>query len=217
MKKNILVVAAHPDDELLGCAGTILKHKEAGDNVYICIVTVADDRWGSEYKNKKLKEAILLDNLLNINKRYYCKLPTTSLNSLPSHILNDAIKKVFDEVLPDIVYTHFEHDVNEDHQRIFKSVLVNARPIKNLTSIRCFETLSSTEWGSKAFNSNFYVILSKQHIVKKIRAFNYYESEVKKYPHPRSPEGIEILAKKRGNDICKKYAESFIIIKEYWE
>ena len=215
--KNVLIVAAHPDDEILGCGGTAIKHAKNGDNVYVCIVTVSDDRWPKEYKDKKIDEAKLVDKELFVKKRFYCNLPTTSLNAIPTCEINEKIGKVFSEVSPDIVYTHFGGDVNEDHRVIYNSVLVCARPIKKLISIFCFETLSSTEWGGQSFSPNFYVILNEEEITKKIKAFTYYESEVKEYPHPRSPEGIVNLSKKRGNEICKNYAESFIIINDYWD
>ena len=215
--KNVLIVAAHPDDELLGCGGTIIKHIEKGDKVFVCIVTVSDSRWGLEYKEKKIEEAKIVDEHLGITQRFYCNLPTTALNSLPSYQINGKLKDVFDIVNPNVVYTHFGNDVNEDHRVIFNSVLVCARPVVNPISVRCFETLSSTEWGGSGFFPNFYVVLQKKHLLKKAAAFNIYESEVKQYPHPRSLKGIKNLAKKRGNDICKKYAEAFIIIKEYWE
>jgi N-acetylglucosamine malate deacetylase 1 len=217
MKKNILIVAAHPDDELLGCGGTILKHVKSGDSVFVCIVTVSDDRWPENYKKEKIKEAKLVDAELSIRKRFYCNLPTTSLNVLPTCEINSKLYEVFNEVDPDIVYTHYSEDINEDHRVIFNSVLVCTRPIKKLISLRCFETVSSTEWGRQRFAPNFYVCLSENEILKKLKAFSFYKSEVKKYPHPRSLEGLKNLAKIRGNEICKNYAESFIIINNYWE
>ena len=212
--KNVLVIAAHPDDEVLGCGGTILKHVSSGDNVYVCVVTVADKRWPSAYKKEKIREAKTVDEILGVKERFYCNLPTTSLNCLPSFEINSKIYEVFNIVNPDIVYTHFGNDVNEDHRVIFNAVLVCSRPLKKLISLRCFETASSTEWGSKHFAPNFYVVLEKSEILKKIEAFSIYKSEVKKYPHPRSLKGLKNLAKKRGNEICKKYAEAFIIIRD---
>ncbi len=215
--KNVLVVAAHPDDEILGCGGTILKHARKGDNVFVCIVTVSDDRWSKEYKDKKIIEAKMVDKELLVKKRFYCNLPTTSLNAVPSHEVNKKIYDVFNEIKPDIVYTHFKGDVNEDHRVIFNAVLVCARPVDKLMSVRCFETVSSTEWGSQGFFPNFYVILDEEAMSKKKKAFSFYTSEVKEYPHPRSMQGLENIAKKRGNEICKNYAEAFIIVNEYWD
>ena len=214
--KNVLIVAAHPDDEVLGCAGTILKHVSSGDNVSVCIVTVADESWPDDYKQEKIREAKSVDKVLGVKERFYCGLPTTRLNCLPSCEINNKIYEVFNIVNPDIVYTHFGDDVNEDHRVIFNSVLVCSRPLKKLISLRCFETVSSTEWGNKHFAPNFYVVLEKNEVLKKIEAFSIYKSEVKKYPHPRSLKGLKNLAKKRGNEICKKYAEAFIIVNEHW-
>lgn len=214
---KILVIGAHPDDELLGCGGTISKHIKSGDSVDICIVTSTDEsKWPIEYKVNKRREAKLVDEILKIDKRYYCDLPTTTLKSLPSYKINDAIQRVINKSKPDIIYTHFKNDVNDDHREIFNAVMVCTRPIKNYITVRCFETLSSTEWGFEGFRPNFYVALTLEDIDKKNIAFEQYKSEVKIYPHPRSKKGIINLAKKRGNEICHEYAESFITISEYW-
>ena len=215
--KKILIISAHPDDEILGCGGTVLKHTFAGDEVHVCIVTTSDSRWSDEYRKLKVEEGVRVDQILNVEQRHYCNLPTTALNHLPSHRINDEISKVVNAVNPDIVYTHFSSDVNQDHRVIFNATLVCCRPIKKAISIRCFETLSSSEWGENTFTPNFFVTLSKQEIDLKIKAFLQYESEVKKYPHPRSPEGIENLAKFRGNQICKNFAEAFIIVRQHWD
>jgi LmbE family N-acetylglucosaminyl deacetylase len=215
--KKILIVGAHPDDEILGCGGSIIKHIQNGDEVSICIVTTTfGKKWNNVYKKNKLIEAKNVDTFLNIKKRYYCNFPTTKLNTISTSEMNDKLYDIINKVNPDIIYTHFGDDVNEDHRVIFNSLLVCTRPINNKIALRCFETLSSTEWGIKCFSPNFYVCLDQETIRKKIKAFSFYESEVKKYPHPRSKEGIINLAKKRGNEICTEYAESFITIKDYW-
>lgn len=214
---KILIVGAHPDDELLGCGGTLIKHISLNHEVSICIVTTTiGDKWSKNYKDKKIKEAIEVDKFLKIKKRYYCNLPTTELKNLTSSKLNDKIQKVIDSVNPDVIYTHFENDVNDDHKAIFNSVMVCTRPIRNKITLRCFETLSSTEWGNKGFFPNYYVKLNKEQIDKKIKAFSFYASELKEYPHPRSKKGIVNLAEKRGNEICCKYSEAFKTIKDYW-
>jgi len=213
---KVLVIAAHPDDELLGCAGTLLKHKERGDSIFACIATQAHgDLWKEEYKIKKLEEANLVDSIMGFSKRYFCKIPTLHLSSIPTITVNSVIGNVVNEVQPDIIYTHHEHDVNKDHGMVYEAVMTATRPIIRKTKVYCFETLSSTEWSNKPFQPNYYVDISK-HINKKIEAFCVYESEVKQYPHPRSPEGIKILAQKRGIEICTEYAESFIIARDYW-
>ena len=213
---RVLVVAAHPDDEILGCGGTLLKHKEMGDTIFACIVTKAHTSlWTDEYKQKKLVEAQEVDNLIGFEERYYCHLPTLHLSSQPTLKVNGTINEVVQAVKPDIIYTHHEHDVNKDHGLVYEAVMAATRPIEDRIKVCCFETLSSTEWSNKPFQPNYYVNIDS-YIDKKIEAFCKYESEVKQYPHPRSPEGIRILSQKRGIDVCVKHAEAFIVVRDYW-
>ena len=213
--RKILIVAAHPDDEILGVGGTICKHVEKGDDVYICIVTKAyEPEWTKEYIETKIKEQKKVDELLGIKKRINLDLPTVKLNVIPCGELNKKISIVIDKIEPDIIYTHFEHDLNYDHTLIFRACMVAVRPPKKIKLVS-FETLSETEWNNKGFQPNLWTDIGR-YVSKKIEAFNIYKSEVKKYPHPRSSEGIKIQAKKRGAEIMTEYAEAFIIHKDYW-
>jgi LmbE family N-acetylglucosaminyl deacetylase len=215
-KMRVLAVVAHPDDEILGCGGTLLKHKEAGDEVFICMVTKAyQPEWTADYIQNKLKEAKEVDKILGVTERIYCNLPTVKLNTIPYGKLNREIIQVVDDVDPDVIYTHFEHDVNKDHNIIFNAVMVATRPIKKKIKVVCFETISSTEWSNKGFTPNLYVDITS-FIDKKIEAFSKYESEVKDYPHPRSKEGIRIWSNKRGIEVCIEYAEAFMVVRDFW-
>ena len=110
---KVLVIAAHPDDEVLGVGGTILKHRARGDDVFVCITTKAyEPQWTKDYIDTKVKEQKEIDDLFGIKKRYNLGLLTTKLNTLPHGEINQLITNVIDEVNPDIVYTHFEGDVN---------------------------------------------------------------------------------------------------------
>ena len=210
-----LVIGAHPDDEILGVGGTILKHNANNDEVYVCIVTKAyGPRWPRRYMENKIKEQRKVDKLLGIKRRFNLGFQTTKLNMVAHGEINGRINDIVNEVNPDIIYTHFEDDLNYDHTIIFRACMVAARPPKRIRLL-CFETLSETEWNNKIFLPNFLVDVSG-FINKKVKAFEIYKSEVKPYPHPRSPEGIRILAKKRGLEICVEYAEAFILIKESW-
>ncbi len=215
---KVLVVSAHPDDEILGVGGTILRHKEQGDDVYVCIVTKAyEPDWKKEYIEGKRKEADMVDRLMGIKKRYWCDFPTVRLNTIPSGEFNKKIADVINDVDPDVVYTHFEYDINEDHGKVFTAVMIATRPVgKKKRRVLCFETMSSTEWNNKAFIPNVYVDISK-HIEKKVRAFSCYASEVRQPPHPRSLEGVRVWAKKRGYEICTEYAEAFMLVREVWQ
>ena len=214
---KVLVVSAHPDDEILGVGGTIVKHVENGDDVSVCIVTRAyEPEWSQEYIERKREEAERVDQLLGVKKRYWCGFPTVKLNTVPTGEFNRKIGAVIDDVDPDVVYTHFEHDINEDHTRVFKAVMVATRPVDKKRRVLCFETMSSTEWSNKGFVPNFYVDISRQ-IEKKAEALSIYESEVRQPPHPRSLEGAKTWARKRGFEICTEYAEAFMLLREVWQ
>jgi LmbE family N-acetylglucosaminyl deacetylase len=212
---KVLVVAAHPDDEILGVGGTLLKHRSMGDEIYICMVTKAyEPEWTKNYIENKLKEAKEVDKILGTEERIFCNFPTVKLNTISSGEFNKKISDAINDVKPDVIYTHFRNDLNQDHWIIYDAVMVSSRPttsrkIKVLT----FETLSSSEWNNAPFVPNTFVDIT-EFIDKKIEAFLKYGSEVKKYPHPRSKEGIRIWANKRGIEICSEYAEAFVLIRE---
>jgi LmbE family N-acetylglucosaminyl deacetylase len=215
--KKVLVIAAHLDDEILGCGGTLLRHRSQGDTVDVGIVTCAHEpHWSSDDMRKKKQEAQEVDKILGTNRRYYAEFPTVKLNTISSFDLNSRIGKIIEDSNPDVVYTHHEGDINIDHQIVFNSVMVNTRPIKNRIKVCCFETVSSTEWSNKPFTPNLYVNI-EGYLEDKIKMFCKYESEVKKFPHPRSPEGLRILASKRGMDICVNHAEAFKVVRDYWK
>jgi N-acetylglucosamine malate deacetylase 1 len=213
--KKILVVAAHYDDEILGVGGTLLKHKEQGDEIYICIVTEGyEPEWSKEHIKKQERESEEVDRILGTTKRLHCHFPAVKLNTIPSGEFNKKIYGIVNEVNPDIVYTHFEHDINIDHKLVFNAVMVATRPLKDKKiKVLCFETPSSTEWSQIGFKPNHYVNIAG-FIDKKVEAFLKYGDEVKEYPHPRSLEALKILAKKRGNEVCMEYSECFIMVRE---
>jgi len=211
--KKIFVIAAHPDDEILGVGGTICKHVANGDEVYVCIVTKGyEPQWSKACMAAEILAQKKVDKFLGIKKRYNLDLPTVKLNIVPTGELNSKITKIVNKINPDVVYTHFENDLNYDHTLVFNSSMVATRPPKRI-ELLCFETLSATEWGSRAFQPNVWSEINK-FVEKKIKAFQIYRSEIKKYPHPRSPQGIKILAQKRGSEICVKYAEAFISVRK---
>lgn len=212
--KKVLVIAAHYDDELLGVGGTLLKHKDQGDEIYICIVTQGyEPEWTKEYVEKQEKQAEEVDRILKTTKRFHCHFPAVKLNTIPNGEFNKKVYDVINEVEPDIVYTHFEQDVNIDHRLVFDAVMVATRPLNKKMKILCFETPSSTEWSQAGFKPNYYVEIT-DFIDKKVEAFLKYKDEIKEYPHPRSPEALMILSKKRGIEILKEHAEAFILIRE---
>lgn len=212
---KVLVIAAHPDDEVLGVGGTICRHVYKNDEVYVCIVTKPyEPIWSKEYIDMKIEVQKNVDKLLRIKKRIFIDFPTVKLNTIPHGELSKKISDVVDEVEPGIVYTNFEHDLNYDHSIVFRASLVATRPPKKI-KLLTYEALSSTESSNIAFKPNVYVDISN-YIEKKINAFKLYNSEIEEYPHPRSLKGIKNLAQYRGNEICVEFAEAFRLIRDIW-
>lgn len=214
---NVLVIAPHPDDEVLGCSGTIAKHSQLGDEVYLCIVTKAyTPEWSQEYLDNKLQEIKEASEILGITRKYFLDFPTVKLDTFPQKDLNNSIYKIVSETKPDVTYIPHKGDLNRDHRLIFEASLVALRPLANkVKKILSYEVPSETEWGQslEPFLPTVYVDIS-DFILLKINAMKAYRSELKEFPHPRSLETIEALARKRGSEINTGYAEAFQLIRE---
>ena len=216
-EKNILVIAPHPDDETLGCGGTIAKHVSSGDHVTLCIVTtVYTPDWTEEsidIRNEQITKAI---EILGINDVIKLGYRTVKLDTIPQKEISERLADVVKQVNPDIAYIPYKGDLHRDHRIIFESALVALRPVNwNVQRILSYETLSETEWGQpiEPFIPNAYCNISET-FSKKAEAMEAYKTELKEYPHPRSLEAIEALAKKRGSEAGLFYAEAFMVIRE---
>lgn len=219
---RVLVIAAHPDDEILGLGGTIAKHTSEGDEVHVLMVT---EGASTQYKDRpemieqKKNEIFRVKNILNIADIHFINLPDMKLDTLAHIEVNNPIAKAIHQLRPEIVYTHFYGDVNKDHRVIFDSTMVAVRPSAeySVKKVICFHTPSSTEWniqqGHTAFLPNMYVDISR-FLDKKLKALDQYKSELRKYPHPRSLESIKILANYWGSHIGAEAAEAFMIVRE---
>lgn len=225
-KKNILVIAAHPDDELLGCGGTILKHTEIGDKVHVVIVAEGitsrqkiRNRNQVDTELKELKDSTLkVSNLLSISSFEILNFPDNRLDSVE---LLELIKKLEDKISlisPEIIYTHHHGDLNIDHKLVNEAVITACRPVKekNVKKIFSFEIPSSTDWqlnNNENFHPNYFVDITNQ-LEKKICAMKFYQSELRDWPHSRSIKGIESLAYIRGMQAGFQAAESFMLLRE---
>lgn len=214
---KMLVIAPHPDDEVLGCGGTIAGRNKKGDEIYLCVVTKAyAPEWSEEFLKNRPKEVEKANKILGIKKTYFLDFPTVKLDTIPQKELIDRLSKCLNELKPDIVYIPHKGDMNNDHRLVFEASLVATRPINStIKRILSYETLSETEWGQaiEPFVPNVYVDISET-FEKKIKAMKAYASELRQYPHPRSLKTIKALAEKRGSEIGFEYAESFILIRE---
>jgi len=210
---NVLVASAHPDDEILGVGGTICRHISNGDDVYVCIITKTyEPEWSNEFRENKIQEQKEVDKLLGIKERFNLNYPTVKLNLVPHGELSQKITNIINQIKPEIVYTHFEDGINQDHSITFKACMVATRP-PNKIKLLCYETISETEWSNKPFKPNIWVDI-QNFLEKKIEAFEIYKSEVREEPHPRNRKGIKILAQKRGIEAGLSYAEAFVLIRQ---
>ncbi len=226
---KVLVIAAHPDDEVLGVGGTIAKHVESKDEVYVCILgegitsrELSLKKKSQKEKNHKIKKlknnALEASKILGIKKILFFGLPDQKFDTLPILDIIKKIEKCVKEIKPDIVYTHSETDLNRDHRIVFEASMVATRPLGNgIKKILSYEVPSSTEWGSpvskKHFIPNVFINIEKT-LEKKLKAMKKYKSEIRDFPHPRSTEALKALAKKHGVEVGLKSAEAFVLIRE---
>jgi len=215
----VLILAAHPDDEVLGCGGVIQKHKKEDSIVYVCIITDGSStqyKGSSKITKKKYKECEIANKILGVNEVVYLNFPDMRLDTIPHFKLNLKIEEIINKIKPNILYTHSSVDVNKDHFLINQSTMVVIRPGKQyLKEVYEYEVLSSTEWQRNfAFVPNTFIDISA-FIKTKIESFKEYKTEIRDYPHSRSLEGIEILASYRGLQAGYKYAEAFKLVMSY--
>ena len=216
---EILVISPHPDDETLGCGGTILKHKDIGDKIYWLIITNIDIKngWGKDIVEKRQKEIKTVAEMYNFEKTFKLDYPTARLDIIPIQEIIKSITEVILEIKPEIIYLPNRSDIHTDHQITFKSVYSCTKNFRYpfIKRILMYETLSETEFvpalSENVFIPNVFVDITK-YFEKKLEMFKIYKSEVMEEPLPRSLEVIEALAKYRGSRIGKKYAESFQLI-----
>ena len=222
---NILVVAAHPDDEILGCGGTIARLVEEGNTVHVLIVAEGatsrrDDREDTSSReiNKLRAAATKAAGILGAQAPHYAGLPDNRLDGQERLDIIKTIERVLEATRPSTVYTHHAGDLNVDHRRLHEAVLTACRPLpgSSVQSIFAFETVSSTEWSSTAFPPfvpNRFVDITGQ-LDKKIQALDQYDMEMRPYPHARSQENVVALARHRGASAGLHAAEAFMVVRE---
>lgn len=218
---KILVISPHPDDETLGCGGTILKHKDIGDKIYWLIITNIDVKngWDKNAVKKRQKEIEIVAEMYGFEKTFKLDYPTAKLDTIPIQKIIESISKVIFEIKPEIIYLPNRSDVHTDHRIAFKTAYSCIKNFRYpfIKKILMYETLSETEFTpalpENIFIPNVFVDITK-YFDKKLEIFKIYKSEVMEEPLPRSLEVIEAFNKCRGSQIGKKYAEAFVLLKE---
>jgi LmbE family N-acetylglucosaminyl deacetylase len=218
--KTVLVVAAHPDDDAIGCSGTIAKHIESGDDVHLVFMTNGvgsrNKALVADVKNRKiaLQKAV---NILKISSICTFDFPDNKMDIVALLDIVQPIENVINKLQPQIIYTHHIGDLNIDHQITHKAVMTACRPQPGfcVNRIYAFEVLSSTDWqtpGYSPFICNAYINISSQIKIKR-KVLEAYSKEMYPPPHSRSIDNVIRLNSLRGSSIGVDYAEAFTLIR----
>lgn len=212
--QRVLVIAAHPDDEILGCGGTVALHTRCGDHVTSVIACEGESlRYGPAGVGQRLHTRRAAERLGVCDVREF-GFADQHLDTVTLTDLITPIECVVREILPNIVYCQYGGDINRDHELLFKALLVATRPTESyIDAVYAFDTASSTEWAyPRAFVPDTWVDISST-LETKIAAMSCYESELREYPHPRSLEALRYRARAWGNQACLDAAEVFMTVR----
>ena len=218
--RNIVVISAHPDDEILGVGGTLLKHKKNGDKIYWLITTNIFENQGysKERISSRQKEIKKISEALSVEKVFMLDYPTMSLSTSSLIEMVPKISKIFTEIEPEIVYCLNRSDAHSDHRITFDAVMACTKSFRYpfIKQVLMYECISETEFApqlpEKVFIPNYFVDISS-FLEEKMNLMKIYESELGKHPFPRSLKNIEALATFRGASVGVEYAEAFQLIK----
>lgn len=217
MRNKILVIAVHPDDETLGCGGTLLKHKAKEDEIHWLICTTIDEN--HSYYETREKEIEKVSELYNFDSVHNLRLKTMQVDEYSMSELVGKISKIINEIRPNIIYLPFKGDVHSDHRKIFEASYSCTKSFRYpfIKKIYMMETLSETEFASStkedSFIPNVFVDIS-DFIDKKLQIMQIFKSEIAEHPFPRNERNIKALATFRGAISGCEYAESFMLLKE---
>ena len=222
---RILVVAAHPDDEVLGCGGTVARLTAEGHEVHLAIlgegITSRHERRADADRDQIAslhKQAHAAAAKLGAKSLELFKLPDNRLDTVPLLDVVKMVENLVARLQPEILYTHHAGDLNVDHGIVHRAVLTATRPVAGQTvrEVYAFEVPSSTEWAFQraepVFRPNVFVDIAGT-LDRKIAAMECYESEARKFPHPRSPEALRALAMRWGSVVGSAAAEAFELIR----
>lgn len=219
---NCLIIAPHPDDEVLGCGGMMARYAAMDVNVYVAIVTNghlgAPELFKKEGTEKVRSEALKAHSLLGVKETRFLDFPAPRLDTVPIYKVAGAINELIQQYSVDELLIPHRGDIHKDHTISYDASLVAARPVGNhvVKRIMTYETLSETEWApplpGAQFIPNTFVSV-EPFLENKLEAFRCFTTQVKTFPHPRSEEGITHLARLRGSTVGHKAAEAFHLIR----
>ncbi len=217
---NVLVIAPHPDDEIIGVGGTISKRVKDGHNVYVCVVTKAfPPLFSEEVVEQARNECREADKFLGVSETAFLDFPAVMLETVPRYELNGEISKIIQRILPDEVYIPHRGDMQLDHKMIVDAAMVALRPKykHKISRIYSYETLSETGWDvpnvTNEFIPNVYEDISNT-LTDKLNAMNVFQTQLSEFPDARSLGAIEALARYRGATVNVQAAEAFSLIRE---
>ncbi len=214
---KVLVVAVHPDDETLGCGGTLLKHKSQGDNIHWLICTTMDK--DDEYFEKRENEIDIVSQMYDFDSVHRLHFIAKHLDEYSYSELIQRISDVFFEIRPNIIYLPFKGDIHTDHKKVFDATISCTKSFRApfVKKLFMMETISETDFSiglkDSVFSPNAYFDISR-YLEKKIEIMRVYQSELSEHPFPRSEKNIRALATFRGAMCGCEYAESFMILRE---
>jgi LmbE family N-acetylglucosaminyl deacetylase len=223
---RVLIVAAHPDDEVLGCGGTMARLAQAGSEVYVAIL---GEGITSRYDRREQASQALVDRLrvltrtvaagLGVKEVFTFDLPDNRFDTVPLLDIVKLVEEVVGKVRPAAVYTQHGGDLNMDHVVTHRATLTATRPTAEcpVKAVYAYEVASSSEWAfqqfAPVFRPNVFVDISST-LEAKIQAMQAYESEARPFPHPRSPEALRAAAMRWGTVVGVGAAEAFQCIRE---
>ncbi len=224
---KVLIIAAHPDDDILGCGGYISKFSNKKKFRVIFIAEGSSCRFkNDETSPENIKDIISERNnfginalqILGIDDYKFYNLPCGRLDQVPIIEINKIIEAEIKKFKPKIIFTHSKNDTNNDHKIVHDSTLIATRPptAPTVKEIYSYEVLSSSEWKfTEVFNPNYFIKISFEDLKNKWEALSKYKTEIKEFPYPRSFKGLECLANYRGMQSNNQYAEAFQIIRKF--
>lgn len=222
---SVLVVAAHPDDEVLGCGGTIARLAEEGYPVYIAVLGEGITSRHSQRGDADLDMVAALEScsrrvamLLGAKDVFVHRLPDNRFDTVPLLDVVKIVERLIEDLKPQVIYAHHGGDLNIDHAVAFRAVLTATRPLQgcSVKELYVYEVPSATEWAfaqwAPSFHPNVFVDINPT-LEKKVEAMQIYESEARTFPHPRSAEALRALAQLRGSTVGLEAAEAFELIR----